>query len=157
MTQPIDREIAMALAKEAGMAGMLTDVVCSFEEIHRLCNLAVAHSRKDAEPVAWLNPIASFSVITKAEKDSNSFQFSDEFLAGHTVPLYAHPLEADKLLTYGDQRAAEAREQMREELLAHWKKQRFMTLNPEDSAQNQRVQGMKSCNQTYIEYLEKLK
>lgn len=33
------------------MAGMLTDVVCSLEEIHRLCNIAVAHSRKDAEPV----------------------------------------------------------------------------------------------------------
>ena len=59
--------------------------------------------------------------------------------------------------TYGDQRAAEAREQMRDELIAHWKKQKFMTLNPEDSAQNQRVQGMKSCNQNYIEYLEKLK
>ena len=54
MTQPIDRETAIALAKEAGMAGMLTDVVCSLEEIHRLCNLAVAHSRKDAEPVAGL-------------------------------------------------------------------------------------------------------
>lgn len=45
----IDRETAIALAKEAGMAGMLTDVVCSLEEIHRLCNLAVAHSRKDAD------------------------------------------------------------------------------------------------------------
>ena len=54
MIQPIDRETAIALAKEAGMAGMLTDVVCSLEEIHRLCNLAVAHSRKDAEPVAGL-------------------------------------------------------------------------------------------------------
>ena len=53
MTQPIDRETAIALAKEAGMAGMLTDVVCSLEEIHRLCNLAIAHSRKDAEPVGW--------------------------------------------------------------------------------------------------------
>ena len=50
----IDRETAIALAKEAGMAGMLTDVVCSLEEIHRLCNLAVAHSRKDAEPIGKL-------------------------------------------------------------------------------------------------------
>ena len=49
MIQPISRETAIALAKEAGMAGMLTDVVCSLEEIHRLCNLAVAHSRKDAD------------------------------------------------------------------------------------------------------------
>ena len=48
MTQ-INRKTAIALAKEAGMAGMLTDVVCSLEEIHRLCNLAVAHSRKDAD------------------------------------------------------------------------------------------------------------
>jgi len=52
MTQ-INRKTAIALAKEAGMAGMLTDVVCSLEEIHRLCNLAIAHSRKDAEPVGW--------------------------------------------------------------------------------------------------------
>jgi len=97
MTQPINRETAIALAKEAGMAGMLTDVVCSLEEIHRLCNLAVAHSRKDAEPVAWLNPTSSFSVITQEEKNLNSLQYSDEFLAGHTTPLYAHPPEADKL------------------------------------------------------------
>ena len=59
MTQPIDRETAIALAKEAGMAGMLTDVVCSLEEIHRLCNLAVAHSRKDAEPVEYQYPYIS--------------------------------------------------------------------------------------------------
>ena len=124
MTQPIDREIAMALAKEAGLSLTRRDERYNYEVhgsedgLKRFYELSVAHSRKDAEPVAWLNPIASFSVITKAEKDSNSFQFSDEFLAGHTVPLYAHPPEADKLLTYGDQRAAEAREQMREECIA---------------------------------------
>ena len=98
MTQPIDRETAIALAKEAGMAGMLTDVVCSLEEIHRLCNLAVAHSRKDAEPVAEVN---------SAHGDPERFGerrvdvlLSDKAMlkVPYGTKLYPHPPEADKLL-----------------------------------------------------------
>jgi len=84
MTQPINRETAIALAKEAGMAGMLTDVVCSLEEIHRLCNLAVAHSRKDAEPVA--------KVI------NGKAYFYDETKLPDETKLFTHPPEADTLL-----------------------------------------------------------
>ena len=52
MTQPIDRETAIALAEESQLLGCDLD---GFEPaIERLCNLAVAHSRKDAEPVAGL-------------------------------------------------------------------------------------------------------
>ena len=100
MTQ-INRKTAIALAKEAGMAGMLTDVVCSLEEIHRLCNLAVAHSRKDAEPVAWAmlrEDGLVLDVICPDEHDSHE--------GDYTLPLYTHPPEADKLL----QQALEALE-----------------------------------------------
>ena len=105
MTQ-INRKTAIALAKEAGMAGMLTDVVCSLEEIHRLCNLAVAHSRKDAEPVAEVN---------SAHGDPERFGerrvdvlLSDKAMlkVPYGTKLYAHPPEADKLL----QQALEALE-----------------------------------------------
>ena len=114
MTQPIDRETAIALAKEAGMAGMLTDVVCSLEEIHRLCNLAVAHSRKDAEPVAyqyrmkpeWHDAWVKWQPCDKANFDDyvkapviNGWQFDAR-------ALFTHPPEADKLL----QQALEALE-----------------------------------------------
>ena len=106
MTEPIDRETAIALAKEAGMAGMLTDVVCSLEEIHRLCNLAVAHSRKDAEPVAyqyrmkpeWHDAWVKWQPCDKANFDDyvkapvvNGWQFDAR-------ALFTHPPEADKLL-----------------------------------------------------------
>ena len=105
MTQ-INRKTAIALAKEAGMAGMLTDVVCSLEEIHRLCNLAVAHSRKDAEPVAEVN---------SAHGDPERFGerrvdvlLSDKAMlkVPYGTKLYPHPPEADKLL----QQALEALE-----------------------------------------------
>ena len=88
------------------MAGMLTDVVCSLEEIHRLCNLAVAHSRKDAEPVAEVN---------SAHGDPERFGerrvdvlLSDKAMlkVPYGTKLYAHPPEADKLL----QQALEALE-----------------------------------------------
>ena len=103
----IAHETAIALAKEAGMAGMLTDVVCSLEEIHRLCNLAVAHSRKDAEPVAEVN---------SAHGDPERFGerrvdvlLSDKAMlkVPYGTKLYAHPPEADKLL----QQALEVLEQ----------------------------------------------
>ena len=105
MTQ-INRKTAIALAKEAGMAGMLTDVVCSLEEIHRLCNLAVAHSRKDAEPVAyqyrmkpeWHDAWVKWQPCDKANFDDyvkapvvNGWQFDAR-------ALFTHPPEADKLL-----------------------------------------------------------
>ena len=102
----INRETAIALAKEAGMAGMLTDVVCSLEEIHRLCNLAVAHSRKDAEPVAyqyrmkpeWHDAWVKWQPCDKANFDDyvkapvvNGWQFDAR-------ALFTHPPDADKLL-----------------------------------------------------------
>ena len=100
MTQPIDRKTAIALAKEAGMAGMLTDVVCSLEEIHRLCNLAVAHSRKDAEPVAKLTFEAAW-----AEMEKRGYRYGRDALAGVKFGWKLHedwnttnPPEVGKLL-----------------------------------------------------------
>ena len=40
------------------------------------------------EPVAWRNPVDSYSLVTTHQKETNEFQYSDEFLAGHTEPLY---------------------------------------------------------------------
>ena len=100
----INRETAIALAKEAGMAGMLTDVVCSLEEIHRLCNLAVAHSRKDAEPVAyrWVWK-SKYPDIEGWCYQSTPPAYPER---QEIENLYAHPPEADKLL----QQALEALE-----------------------------------------------
>lgn len=108
MTQPINRETAIALAKEAGMAGMLTDVVCSLEEIHRLCNLAVAHSRKDAEPVdiraamkkafylgqTYWQQTDSEYVSQQNKSDATKAKF--DALLEETVINATHPPEADK-------------------------------------------------------------
>ena len=94
MTQ-INRKTAIALAKEAGMAGMLTDVVCSLEEIHRLCNLAVAHSRKDAEPVAELLLLNGklWDVTTQLGKWDHLVASDQRFTK---TALFTHPPEADK-------------------------------------------------------------
>ena len=118
MTQTIDRETAIALAKEAGMAGMLTDVVCSLEEIHRLCNLAVAHSRKDVEPVdikaamkkafnlgqTYWQQADSEYVSQQNKSDATKAKF--DALLEETLINATHPPEADKLL----QQALEALE-----------------------------------------------
>ena len=40
------------------------------------------------DPVAWRNPVDSYSLVTTHQKETNEFQYSDEFLAGHTEPLY---------------------------------------------------------------------
>ena len=94
----------------------------------------------------------------KSDYDTTSHRRSEGQAMIELPKIYYNRVcRVEDVEAYGKACAAEAREQMREELIAHWKKQRFMTLNPEDSAQNQRVQGMKSCNQNYIEYLERLK
>lgn len=105
MTQPIDRETAIALAKEAGMAGMLTDVVCSLEEIHRLCNLAIAHSRKDAEPVFCkvLPELPKPSKFRRQTRKDGGIDmvpaYTDEEMYKYGEACIAeHPPEADKLL-----------------------------------------------------------
>lgn len=93
----INRETAIALAKEAGMAGMLTDVVCSLEEIHRLCNLAVAHSRKDAEPVT----LGEFRKWVWKELPANTIIGNPDWWAERIYKRFisdTHPPEADKLL-----------------------------------------------------------
>ena len=63
MTQPINRETAIALAKEAGKDTDFTKHIelwtpDTWQFTERLCNLAVAHSRKDAEPVDRLTGCA---------------------------------------------------------------------------------------------------
>jgi len=54
----ISRDTAIALAKEAGKDTDFTKHIelwtpDTWQFTERLCNLAVAHSRKDAEPVGW--------------------------------------------------------------------------------------------------------
>lgn len=49
----IDRETAIALAKEVGFSMESDFEKIITDDLTKLCNLAVAHSRKDAEAVAW--------------------------------------------------------------------------------------------------------
>ena len=44
----IDKETAIELAKDAGLFGY--EILGMEHDIHRLCNLAVKHAQKDAEP-----------------------------------------------------------------------------------------------------------
>ena len=128
MTQPIDRETAIALAKEAGFKASIGQTVddkyhpdrnaigksVPIEWVQRFYDLAVAHSRKDAEPVAyqyrmkpeWHDAWVKWQPCDKANFDDyvkapvvNGWQFDAR-------ALFTHPPEADKLL----QQALEALE-----------------------------------------------
>ena len=114
MTQPIDRETAIALAKEADMLVLSPDnplykdhsLLGNMSSLQRLCNLAVAHSRKDAEPVQyqyrmkpeWHDAWVKWQPCDKANFDDyvkapviNGWQFDAR-------ALFTHPPDADKLL-----------------------------------------------------------
>ena len=47
-----------------------------------------------AEPVAWQHVVDQYSVITTHQKESNEFQYSEEFLGDHTIPLFTRPMPA---------------------------------------------------------------
>ena len=87
----IDKETAIELAKQAG--GLLTEFVINctkgmrfhnLDALTSLCNLAVAHAQKDAEPVAWMSK----------DKEDLSWGKSKYFSA----PLYTHPVHDDTAL-----------------------------------------------------------
>ncbi len=115
MTQPINRETAIALAKEVGFKASVGQTVddtyhpdrnaigksVPVEWVQRFYDLAVAHSRKDAEPVAKIisSGPADFPLLQWLSAD-HSFREPIGSL------LYPHPPEADKLL----QQALEALE-----------------------------------------------
>jgi len=96
MTQPISRETAIALAKEVGAVfdvlalGRHDYVQLTEFELERLCNLAVAHSRKDAEPAGW------FKLESIGFNGTNPVW--NQLMKGHGTPLFTQPPEADKLL-----------------------------------------------------------
>lgn len=46
------------------------------------------------EPVAWQNAVDGYSLMTKQQKETNEFQYSEKFLADHTVPLFTRPMPA---------------------------------------------------------------
>ena len=104
MTQPISRETAFDLTQEAGLLNHLTFGSTTADALVRLCNLAVAHSRKAAEPVAyqyrmkpeWHDAWVKWQPCEKANFDDyvkapvvNGWQFDAR-------ALYTHPPEADK-------------------------------------------------------------
>ncbi len=120
MAQPISRETAIALAKEAGFKASIGQTVddkyhpdrnaigksVPIEWVQRFYDLAVAHSRKDAEPVAyqyrmkpeWHDAWVKWQPCDKANFDDyvkapvvNGWQFDAR-------ALFNHPPEADKLL-----------------------------------------------------------
>ena len=48
----------------------------------------LAKQQVEQEPVAWRNPNETYSIITIEQKETNEFQYSEQFLAAHTQPLY---------------------------------------------------------------------
>ena len=53
-------------------------------------------------PVAWRNPSESYSIISAHQKETNEFQYSEAFLAGHTEPIYTHDQLIQTLTDLGD-------------------------------------------------------
>ena len=101
MTQPIDRETAIALATEVWCCDIQSLGTANLEVF---ANLAVAHSRKDAEPVAyrWVWK-SKYPDIEGWCYQSTPPAYPER---QEIENLYAHPPEADKLL----QQALEALE-----------------------------------------------
>ena len=93
----IDKETAIELAKQAG--GLLTEfgINCTkgmrfhnLDALTSLCNLAVAHAQKDAEPVAWAMHREDglvFDVICPEEHQS--------YEGKYTLPLFTRPAHDD--------------------------------------------------------------
>ena len=97
----IDRKTAIALAEEAGAyyaAGTNPGTVYALSAagLERLCNLVAAHSRKDAEPVAyrWVWK-SKYPDIEGWCYQSTPPAYPER---QEIENLYAHPPEADKLL-----------------------------------------------------------
>ncbi len=85
----IDKETAIEWAKEAGHE---YDGEGFAEFVHRLCNLAIAHAQKDAEPVhQWRKKLTDepWHDATKEE----AYSWIDEYYEGRT--LYTHPEAKD--------------------------------------------------------------
>ena len=93
MTQPIDRETTLQILTDSGCPnGYLASFALhhpQWDWMHLALNAAVAHSRKDAEPV-WFH--------ARGKYGDHRFYRPDEAQPLICTPLYTHPTEADKLL-----------------------------------------------------------
>ncbi len=106
MTQPIDRETAIALAKEAGKDTDFTKHIelwtpDTWQFTERLCNLAVSHSRKDAEPVAWRfldDEEPGYIAYQGKPPTPEQVAYLAKWNRPAWEPLFTHPPEADKLI-----------------------------------------------------------
>ena len=113
----IDKEQAVALAKEAGFKYFASWALGDDPKIirlQRLCNLAVAHEARDLALVQnllkeyglqALDVVEAFKAQNGAEpvghfyKDRYGYlQQADEELEGQTVPLFTHPAHDDTAL-----------------------------------------------------------
>ena len=56
--------------------------------IERDAAFEMLKSMQPVSPVAYRNPTDTYSIVTLHQKETNELQYSDEFLAAHTVPLY---------------------------------------------------------------------
>jgi hypothetical protein len=95
MTQYITQAQAAKLAKAVGMAGMLTDVVCSLNEVHTVCNAAIQHyidSLPKSEPVAWIVQGTEENIlgVLTHQRDVDYYQSDIEELPVGTK-LYTQP------------------------------------------------------------------
>ena len=93
----IDKETAIKLAKEAGMQGMLTYVICTLDEVHHLCTLAIAHAQKDAEPMyqVWQSTDSCEEFYSWDDVDKEEF---DKTKPDKRRILYTHPDHDDTAL-----------------------------------------------------------
>ena len=116
VAEMIDKEIAIALAKEAGFEMWVDD-------LHKLCTLAIAHAQKDAgkilitpgggapgDPCGILaakdaEPVA-YRLSPRYEDEEGYFDFTDSKKTADTLqargwtitPLYTHPAHDDTAL-----------------------------------------------------------
>ena len=106
----IDKETAIELAMQTGYNSEgMTDFV------HRLCNLAVRHAQKDAEPVAWIakqegGGLLLWDASYKHIQEGYDLGFNKSKRIKY-YPLYLHPAHDDTALL---RMALEALENMTE-------------------------------------------
>ena len=66
----------------------LVDALNSSDYDQQMVVRDMLKAMKPVEPAAYMNPDESYSIVTVHQKETNEFQYSKDFLKGHTVPLY---------------------------------------------------------------------
>ncbi len=65
------------MAKEAGMSGMLTDVVCTHAELERFAELVAAHTLSKIDPRSFMSWQEGYEAGKLAEREACAKLFDD--------------------------------------------------------------------------------